>query len=215
MWLDKFVFWFREETSHQVVALFRASYIYDLPIFVAYLAIIPGMAVFMLRMETDFADACLKFYDAVREGATLKSIYLLKDKMVLACQQSIYEIFKVQGMTLALLLLWAEDILVALNIDLAYLHLLYVDLIGVSLQVLVMSILNVMFYLDKRYSALVLTALMAAGNFVLAHLSIDLGPVYYGYGFAITMLVTTIIGLIMIDRQFDDLEYQTFMLQRS
>ncbi len=78
-----------------------------------------------------------------------------------------------------------------------------------------MSILNVMFYLDKRYSALVLTALMAAGNFVLAHLSIDLGPVYYGYGFAITMLVTTIIGLIMIDRQFDDLEYQTFMLQRS
>ncbi len=120
VWLDKFVFWFREETSHQVVALFRASYIYDLPIFVAYLAIIPGMAVFMLRMETDFADACLKFYDAVREGATLKSIYLLKDKMVLACQQSIYEIFKVQGgMTLALLLLWAEDILVALNIDLA------------------------------------------------------------------------------------------------
>ncbi|OLQ71271.1 histidine kinase [Photobacterium proteolyticum] len=214
VWLDKFVFWFRDETSHQVIDLFRASYIYDLPIFVAYLAIIPGMAVFMLRMETDFADACLKFYDAVREGATLDSIFLLKDKMILACQQSIYEIFKVQGMTLALLLLWAEDILVSLNIDLAYLHLLYVDLVGVSLQVLVMSILNVMFYLDKRYSALALTALMAVGNFVLAHLSIDLGPVYYGYGFAITMLVTTIIGLIMLDRQFDDLEYHTFMLQR-
>lgn len=214
VWLDKFVFWFREETSHPVIALFRASYIYDLPIFIAYLAIIPGMAVFMLRMETDFANASLKFYDAVREGATLKSIYLLKDKMVLSCQQSLYDIFKVQGMTLALLLLWAEDILVALKIDLAYLHLLHVDLVGVSLQVLVMSILNVMYYLDKRYSALALTALMAAGNFVLAHYSINLGPVYYGYGFAITMLATTIIGLIMLDRQFEDLEYQTFMLQR-
>ncbi|MGF1681505.1 exopolysaccharide Pel transporter PelG [Photobacterium minamisatsumaniensis] len=215
VWLDKFVFWFREETSHQVVDVFRASYIYDLPIFIAYLAIVPGMAVFMLRMETDFSDACLKFYDAVREGATLDSIYLLKDKMVLACQQSIYEIFKVQGLTLALLILWAEDILLALDIDLAYLHLFYVDLVGVSLQVLVMSILNVMYYLDKRYSALALTALMAIGNFTLAHVSIDLGPVFYGYGFATTMLVTTIIGLIMLDSQFEDLEYQTFMLQRS
>ncbi|KLV05385.1 histidine kinase [Photobacterium aquae] len=215
VWLDKFVFWFRDETSHQVVDVFRASYIYDLPIFIAYLAIVPGMAVFMLRMETDFADACLKFYDAVREGATLESIFLLKDKMVLACQQSVYEIFKVQGLTLALLILWAEDILTFLNIDLSYLHLLYVDLVGVSLQVLVMSILNVMYYLDKRYSALALTVLMAAGNLILAHVSIDLGPVFYGYGFSITMLVTTIVGLIMLDNQFDDLEYQTFMLQRS
>ncbi|MCQ1056966.1 exopolysaccharide Pel transporter PelG [Photobacterium sp. ZSDE20] len=215
VWLDKFVFWFRDETSHQVIDVFRASYIYDLPIFIAYLAIVPGMAVFMLRMETDFADACLKYYDAVREGATLDSIYLLKDKMVLACQQSIYEIFKVQGLTLALLILWAEDILNFLNIDLSYLHLLYVDLVGVSLQVLVMAILNVMYYLDKRYSALFLTLLMAVGNFVLAHVSINLGPVFYGYGFAVTMLATTIIGLVMLDSQFDDLEYQTFMLQRS
>ncbi|MGF1686748.1 exopolysaccharide Pel transporter PelG [Photobacterium japonica] len=215
VWLDKFVFWSREETSHQVIDIFRASYIYDLPIFIAYLAIVPGMAVFMLRMETDFADACLKFYDAVREGATLTSIQLLKDKMVLACQQSIYEIFKVQGITLALLILWAEDILLALNIDLAYLHLLYVDLVGVSLQVLVMSILNVMYYLDKRYAALGLTALMAVGNVTLAFISIDMGPVFYGYGFAVTMLVTTIVGMIMLDNQFEDLEYQTFMLQRS
>ncbi|OAN13078.1 histidine kinase [Photobacterium jeanii] len=215
VWLDKFVFWFRDETSHQVIDLFRASYIYDLPIFIAYLAIVPGMAVFMLRMETDFADACLNFYESVREGATLQSIYLLKDKMVLACRQSIYEIFKVQGMTLALLLLWAEDILVALNIDLSYLHLLYVDLVGVSLQVLVMSILNVMYYLDKRYSALILTIFMALSNYVLAHLSIEMGPVFYGYGFAVTMLLTTIIGLVMLDRQFNDLEYRTFMLQRT
>ncbi len=71
VWVDKFVFWFRREPSHQVIDFFRASYIYDLPIFIAYLAIVPGMAVFMLRMETDFAAACLKFYQAVREGGTL------------------------------------------------------------------------------------------------------------------------------------------------
>ena len=172
------------------------------------------MAVFMLRMETEFADACLKFYQAVREGGTLQSIYLLKDKMVLACRQSIYAVFKVQGMTLALLLIWAEDILVLLEIDLAYLHLLYVDLVGVSLQVLVMAILNVMYYLDKRYSALALTVFMALGNYFLSQVTVNMGPAFYGYGFAITMLLTTLIGLMALSRQFASLEYQTFMLQR-
>lgn len=215
VWLDKFVFWTRDETSHQVLSIFRASYIYDLPIFIAYLAIVPGMAVFMLRMETSFAEACLKFYDAVRGGSTLKTINHLKNEMILSCRQSIYEIFKVQGITLALLVLWAEDIFVALNINLAYLHLLYVDLVGVSLQVLVMAILNVMYYLDKRYSALALTLFMAVSNYILAHCSVELGPVFYGYGFTITMLLTTLIGFIMLDKQFEDLEYKTFMLQRS
>lgn len=214
VWLDKFVFWFSDETSHQVIDLFRASYIYDLPIFIAYLAIVPGMAVFMLRMETDFAGACITFYHAVREGETLNTIQSLKNKMIVACQQSLYEIFKVQGITLALLILWAEDILKMLNIDLSYLHLFYIDLVGVSLQVLLMAVLNVMYYLDKRMAALGLTTLMVVGNFTLAHASIQLGPTFYGYGFAATMLISSIVGMIMLDKQFDDLEYQTFMLQR-
>ncbi|MEF1311868.1 exopolysaccharide Pel transporter PelG [Vibrio mytili] len=214
VWLDKFVFWFNAGTSHQVIDIFRASYIYDLPIFIAYLSVVPGMAVFMLHMETEFADACVRFYDALRKGATLTKIHSLKENMVSACQKSLYEIFKVQGMTLLLLILWAEDILTLLNIDLTYLHLFYIDLVGVSLQVLFMAILNVMYYLDKRMSALWLIALMAIGNVTLSSITIILGPVFYGYGFTITMFIVSVIGMITLDKQFEDLEYQTFMLQR-
>lgn len=214
VWVDKFVFWFSIETSFIVIDIFRASYIYDLPIFIAYLAIIPGMAVFMLHMETDFAAANEQFYKTVREGGTLESIFLLKDKMVLACKNSLYQIFKIQGLTLALLLLWSEEILRLLKIDLAYLHLLYVDLVGVSLQVIVMAILNVMFYLDKRYQALILILVMTVANLSLSLFSIDLGLAFYGYGFAFAMLISTLLGLVMLNRQFDKLEYQTFMLQR-
>ena len=100
-------------------------------------------------------------------------------------------------------------------IDLIYLNLFYIDLVGVSLQVLVMSLLNVMYYLDKRYGALLLTAVMVSSNFLFSYISIDLGPVYYGYGFAFSMLLCTITGLFLVDRQFSDLEYQTFMLQKT
>lgn len=215
VWLDKFVFWFRDETSHRVIDFFKASYIYDVPIFIAYLAIVPGMAVFMLKMETDFADKCLNFYAAVRKGASYKKIVTLKNDMTEACQASIYYIFKVQGITCVLLLFFAKDLLILLGIDVSYLHLLYVDIVGVSLQVVVMAILNVMYYLDKRYEALALTIFMAMLNFALAHLSINLGPMFYGYGFAVTMMLTTIIGMVLLDRQFTTLEYKTFMLQQT
>ncbi|MBQ2381328.1 MAG: exopolysaccharide Pel transporter PelG, partial [Succinivibrio sp.] len=166
-------------------------------------------------METDFTENCLKFYDAVRTGGSLNTISLFKDQMVLSCRKCFYKIFKIQGITLALLLVFAEDILKFLHIDLVYINLFYVDLVGVSLQVLVMSILNVMYYLDKRYSALILTSIMVVTNLVFSYITVDLGPVYYGYGFTLSMLLCTVIGLIQVDSQFRDLEYQTFMLQKT
>ena len=55
IWVDKFMFWLTPGTSETVIGPLSASLIYDLPIFLAYLSIIPGMAVFLLRIETDFA----------------------------------------------------------------------------------------------------------------------------------------------------------------
>ncbi|MDB3936061.1 exopolysaccharide Pel transporter PelG, partial [Granulosicoccus sp.] len=44
MWIDKLLFWMSPWTSEAVIGPLRASLIYDLPIFLAYLSIIPGMA---------------------------------------------------------------------------------------------------------------------------------------------------------------------------
>jgi hypothetical protein len=43
-------------------------------VFLAYLSIIPGMAVFLVRIETDFVEYYDKFYDAVRSGGSLEYI---------------------------------------------------------------------------------------------------------------------------------------------
>ncbi|MGC8001539.1 exopolysaccharide Pel transporter PelG, partial [Salmonella enterica] len=56
IWIDKAMFWYTPETSQAIIGPLRASVIYDLPVFLAYLSIIPGMAIFLLRMETDFVE---------------------------------------------------------------------------------------------------------------------------------------------------------------
>ena len=42
IWADKIVFWLAEETGYGVIGPLRASVIYDMPVFLAYLGIIPG-----------------------------------------------------------------------------------------------------------------------------------------------------------------------------
>src|SRR4029077_5828312 len=111
IWADKLIFWFTPSTSESGLGPLRASLIYDLPIFLAYLSIVPGMAVFLVRVETDFAEAYDHFFNAVREGDTLAHIEHFKDQMVYAVRQGVYEIFKVQGLTVGILILLGPSLL--------------------------------------------------------------------------------------------------------
>jgi len=213
IWADKFIFWFNPVTSEAVIGPLRASFIYDLPIFLAYLSIIPGMAVFLVRMETDFSEQYDNFYNAVRGGSTLEKIEYYRDGMVLTVRQGITEIFKVQGMTILLGMLFGTAVLNYFGISLLYIPLFNIDLIGVGLQVLFMALINVLFYLDKRISAACLCGLFFVGNISLTLLSQWLGPLFYGYGFALSLLLACGIAVLVISRCFERLEYETFMLQ--
>jgi uncharacterized membrane protein len=213
VWADKFIFWMMPETSQPVYGLLRASVIYDIPIFLAYLSIIPGMAVFLVRMETDFSEAYDCFYNAVREGDTLERINRFRDDMVLVARNGIYEIVKVQGLALIILFVWAENILQALGISSLYLTLFRVDLVAVAIQLILLAIQNVLFYLDARRINLIICAIFLSGNIVFTLITIHLGPTFYGYGFASAVLLASLVGLALLTRKFERLEYETFMLQ--
>jgi uncharacterized membrane protein len=213
IWVDKFIFWFVPVTSEAVIGPLRASIIYDLPIFLAYLFILPGMAVFLVAMEADFAEQHERFYRAVREGDTLMHIEYRRDQMVYAARQGIYEIFKVQGLTVVLCLLWGRELLHAVGISPLYIHLFYIDVVAVSVQVLLMAILNVLFYLDARREVLLITACFFITNLVFTFATLHLGAETFGYGFAASVTLSAFLSLFILSRKFNRLEYETFMLQ--
>ena len=213
VWVDKFIFWFVPVTSEAVIGPLRASIIYDLPIFLAYLFILPGMAVFLVTMEADFAEQHERFYRAVREGDTLMHIEYRRDQMVYAARQGIYEIFKVQGLTVVLCLLWGRELLHAVGISPLYIHLFYIDVVAVSVQVLLMAILNVLFYLDARKEVLLITVCFFITNLIFTFATLHLGAETFGYGFAASVTLSAFLSLLILSRKFNRLEYETFMLQ--
>lgn len=214
IWIDKILFWMHPGTSEKVIGPLSNSMIYDLPIFLAYLSIIPGMAVFLLRIETDFAEAYEGFFSAVRGNATLPEIEKLGNEMVIAVREGIFQIFRVQGVTVLILYLLGPTIIKWLEISPKYVHLYYIDLIGVAAQVLMLAVLNVLFYLDRLKDALLLTATLLITNAVFTWLTLELGPIYYGYGFGLSMVATAFVGIIRLASVMDSIEYETFMADR-
>lgn len=215
LWADKLLFWYNPATSEHVIGPLRASPIYDFPIFLAYLSIVPGMAMFLIRMETDFAERYDAYYSAVREGDTLDHIESQLDRMVDTVRQGIYDIFKIQGITIVALLLLGPTIIAYLGFSPYYVPLFNIDIVAVGIQVLLMAILNVLFYLDKLRLALSLCLLFLLSNIVFTLATQYLGAIFYGYGFALSLMLSSLVGLYLLDREFQQLTYQTFMLQRS
>lgn len=212
-WIDKLMFWYFPATGQQVIGPLHASVIYDFPIFLSYLSVIPGMAIFLVRIETDFVEYYVKFYDAVREGATLDFIERMRNHMVYHVQRGLFDIAKIQ--TIAVLITFALGgvLLEWLGISKLYLPLLYIDVVGAALQVVLLGILNVLFYLDQRRAVVLLTATLPLANILFTAISLQLGAAWFGYGFALAMLVTVLLGIWILNRKLEALEYQTFMLQ--
>ncbi len=212
-WVDKFMFWYWPPTSQPVIGPLRASVIYDLPVFMAYLSIIPGMAVFLVRVETDFVEHYDGFFGGVRSGGSLERIERHRNGMVEAIRNGMLEIVKIQAIAILLLFVAGERLLAWLQISPLYLPLLYVQTIAAGLQVLFLSILTVYFYLDRRMVVLGLTGLFVVGNAALTALSLTLSPEYFGYGFALSLLIVVLVGFLALERSLARLEYTTFMLQ--
>ncbi|KAA0911096.1 exopolysaccharide Pel transporter PelG [Pusillimonas sp. ANT_WB101] len=214
VWLDKFVFWY-SATGQKVIGSLHASVIYDIPIFIAYLCIIPGMAVLFYRLETSFVGDQRQFFDAVRFGGTLQEIRYAHDAMVRSARAALYEVLKVQTIVVLLIFAFGGKLLGLLGISVLYLPLLHIDVIGVSLQILFLGILNIFFYIDRRNSVLSLTALFVVLNGSLTWFTLQVGPNLYGYGFAGSLLIVVLIAMYMLNRSFGLLEYQTYMLQSN
>jgi len=213
IWIDKVIFWFSPIIGYMVIDNLHASMVYDFPIFLAYLSIIPGMALFFYRLEADFAEVYSKFYGAINNHGTLIQIKEYKQGMIDSVKLSIQEIFIVQGMFNILIFLSAEKLFELLLLPKLYLPLFYIDVIGVQLQLGFMSILAYLYYLDRQKEALIYTFLFVIVNAVLTWVSIQLGPYFYGYGFSVALLILSVASVYTLNKILRELDYETFMLQ--
>lgn len=212
VWIDKIIFWYHPLTGYVVLGKLHASIVYDMPIFISYLSILPGMAIFFYRLEADFAEKYELYFDAVRNGATLELIRRYRNEMSDIVRHALREVIVIQGIMNAILFLVGSNLFTALNIPLLYLGLFHVLTVGAHLQLGFMSVMALLYYLDRRKVAMWLSILFFFLNGTLTFISIYISPAMFGYGYAISLLIVFTISLFILKKELWELDYDTFML---
>jgi len=209
-WIDKFIFWYLKGV--EVIGNFRYSPVYDYPMFLAYLIIAPGMAIFLLRVETDFVEYYEKYFELVRTTGTLSELEYYGNMMKKKAKYALLEILRIQVIFLIVIALFSKAIFEFFNLPQIYLRLFFIDMVGTTLQLFFFSILTILFYLDKRKEVLFLSFLQFLLNLILTLFTLKLGIKFYGYGFGVSFLIASIVALEILNRAFERLDYETFML---
>ncbi len=213
VWADKFVFWYHPLTGQTILGKLHASIVYDLPVFLSYLSILPGMAILFYRLEADFSEKYELYFDAVTNGGRLDTIRRYRKEMTQVVRLTIRDVIIVQAIINIILFIMADKIFQALNIPLLYIGLFHILTIGAQLQLGFLSALAVLYYIDRRIPAMWLNFAFMILNGGLTFVTIHLGPYTYGYGYAISLLIVFIASLIILRKKFLDFDYETFMLR--
>lgn len=213
VWADKLIFWWFSPISEPVAGIFYSAPVYDAAVCLSFLTVVPGMTVFLLEMETEYAIRYQSFMDAVLKQETLGTIEQRKKELVQALREGLMKVIKIQSIVSGLFILFATNLLSLLGLGRVQTGVFQVSMLGVFLLVLFLSLLTVLFYLDKAKDAMWCCILFAVCNIAVTFLNIQGGTQWYGTGFVFAGGIALLVTASRVNRHHRFLEYQTFALQ--
>ncbi len=212
IWVDKFVFWTAPD-ARVVLQAFITHDLYETAVFYSYLTIVPTLAVFLLRIETEFYDHYRAYYSKVTGKAPLSVIRAEKDKMSAMIVRGIRDVFVVQGGISLLCIYFAPELCSIGGMTPLHVPLLRISIIGSFLLALFAITVIVLCYFDLRRRVLVSVSILLVLNTLLSYLSTQWGIQFYGYGFTYAYFVALITAFYMLYDGVRNLEYITFARQ--
>ncbi len=213
IWIDKPLHWWLSPHAYQVAGALHASPLYDQAVFLSFLTIAPGMAVFLLTLETTFAGRYAEFFRLVVEKGTLHELQRTKAAMVEALRDGLARLLKFQGAVTLALVLAADTLLHALGLGAVQTLVFQVTLVGVFLLVLFLALLTVLFYLDRLREALLSCILFTVVNFAVTLGGLMADERWYGLGFTAAAASAILLAGFYAERALIRLEFQTFSAQ--
>jgi uncharacterized membrane protein len=209
--VDRVAFWIAP-TGQPIAGWFHAS-LYDAPIFLCYLSVVPSLAIFLVSVETDFYDRYREYYGVATKHGTLRQVLEAKRAMTACLRDSLRRLLVAQAPVTLLLMVLAPWIAAGLGLDRLQVAILRCGLVGALLHVLCLFGGIVLLYFDRRRAAAEVAGVFLVANAVFTSLTLLLGPRSYGLGYPLAALLGCAWVYRRLEQTLDDLEYLTFAAQ--
>jgi len=212
IWIDKIVFWYSSNAT-EVTSYLRVFPPYDSAVFFAYLTIIPSLAIFLLRVETDFYKQYRRYYSAILEKDNYGSICQVRKTMTKQIRQSASVLIRYQGILSLLIITFAPKFAELLGIPSVQIPIFRMAVVGAFLHSLLLMILILILYFDFQNLALLVSAVFLVTNGLFALITSNMELIYFGYGYLVSSLVSLMVAYYSLDFMLGRLEFLTFASQ--
>ncbi|MEQ1653720.1 MAG: exopolysaccharide Pel transporter PelG [Hyphomicrobium sp.] len=210
VWVDKWVFWFSREGQSVDGGLIHAP-LYDSAMFIASLVIIPALAQFVVKLETDFFDRYQNYYGTIQDHGTIDQIERSRERLQRNSFETLALIAVAHVAIAVVMVLAAPAIIESLNLQFRQIAILRYGALGSVFQFIFIAATSMVVFFDRRGWYCALQVLFFSLNMLLTMLTISWGEDYYGVGYFSASLISAALALLVADRTFARLNYLTFI----
>jgi polysaccharide biosynthesis protein PelG len=178
VWIDKVVFWLSPAGEATEAGLIHAP-LYDSSMFISSLVIIPALAAFVMKLETEFFDRYQQYYATIKGHGTLPQIDRARQRLAAYTLDNLTLITVAQVGICGVLILAAPVIASALNLQFRQIAILRFGALGAVFQFIFIAGTAILLFFDRRRLYLYLQALFFFASAALTMLSIRLGEDSY------------------------------------
>ncbi|CAM4060306.1 exopolysaccharide Pel transporter PelG [Paenibacillus alkaliterrae] len=210
VYIHSFVYWFGpgqiRVAQHYVISPF-----FDLPVFYAYLTVIPTLVTFVVSVETSFYEKFRTYYDKILNGGTLTDITHAKQEMQRTLIQEISFIMEVQLLFTVVSLAIGIKVLPAIGFSMEQLDVFTILALSYFLFITAFIVMLMMLYYDDRKGVLIISGIFVAFNAALTYLTMHTG--HHGLGMFLAALLTLTLALGRLMQYVRNIDYYTFCSQ--
>ncbi len=210
IWVDKWVFWFSPEGQAVKGGLIHAP-LYDSAMFIASLVIIPALAQFVIKLETDFFDRYQNYYGTIKDHGTIDQIERARSRLQTLSFESLALIVVAHAAIATVMILAAPAIVESLNLQFRQIAILRYGALGAVFQFIFIAATSMIVFFDRRGLYCALQLLFLILNCSLTAVSISYGEDYYGVGYFCAAFISAAIALAAAESTFNRLNYLTFV----
>lgn len=210
VWVDKWMFWFSPVGEH-VTGGFVHAPLYDSAMFISSLTMIPALASFVVRLETEFFERYQNYYAIIQGHGTINQIEAARARLASYTLDNLVLVTLAQVGICAAVVLLAPGIVDALHLQFRQIAILRYGALGAVFQFILIAATSMLIFFDRRRLFLWLQVLFLALNAGLTVVTLAFGEDYYGVGYFASCLIVSFIAYLAADRTFMRLNYLTFI----
>jgi polysaccharide biosynthesis protein PelG len=149
VWVDKWVFWSSAEGQTVEGGLIHAP-LYDSALFIASLVIIPALAQFVVKLETDFFDRYQSYYGTIQGHGTIDQIERSRADLQSNAFESLALITVAHVAMASVMVLAAPAIIETLNLQFRQIAILRYGALGSVFHFIFIAATSMVVFFDRR-----------------------------------------------------------------